>query len=1545
MKRLLYWILGILLFPVVLFIVLAVLLYIPPVQNWAVQTVVSSASEATGMDISVRRVSLVFPLDIGVDGFRMTQRNDSLPQVRDTIADVGRLVVDVGLGQLLRSRLTVDALELTDAHVNTAGFIATTRVRGRIGRLSLHSRGIDLRSGTAEVNDARLADADVVVELCDTVVSPDTASAPTPWRINVDRLAIERTAVAIHTPGDTISVRARTERLTAAAAVIDLERGRYTVGTIEWAGGTVAFDNNFAPRADGLDPNHIALSGIAIGIDSVFYESPQTRLNLRYCRMDEKSGIRLSDLKGRVLMDSVRLSLPSLSLRTPDSDLRAEASVDFSAMDERNPGKIDLRLLASVGKQDIMRFAGGLPGPFVRAYPDRPLTVRATVSGTVRDLDIAGIDVSLPTAFRLSASGKAHNVTSANRLRADVRLTGSTENLAFVTALAGPQPAFRIPRGIAIDGRATVDGNAYSARLSAREGVGQLTVDGRFNAATTAYEARLAVNGLNVSHFLPQDSAFTVSCRAEAAGRGLDFLSPSSRLRAKLAVDTLAYGSLGVGRLEAGATLSGGKGHVSVAGTNALFDGSVDVYALLNRRKVQTTLVADLRNADLYRMHLTGQPLSTGICAHLDFASNLRQTHMLKGSVADIRIESGKMKFHPTDINVDLSTSPDTTWAMVSSGSLDLRLAARGGYEAIMKHVERIMAEAERQRKDKVIDQDRLTQLLPYLQLRLASRDGNPFANFLKTKGVVFDDLFLSLNSSPERGLNGNMHLYSLVADSTMIDTVRFYVAQDSASRLRFVGRVHNRKDNPQLAFTTLLNGYYFETEAGLDVKFYDAADSLGAYLGARAEMCDSGINVRLTPDKPVLGYKEFTLNTDNYIFLGRDRRVHARVDLIADDYTGVKIYTEDSNPDVLQDLTVSLNKFDLGKITAVLPFAPSIGGLLFGDFHIIQDKEEKLTVMSDLTVNDFSYEHSYIGNVGSEFAYLMRDSGSHFVGARLSHNDAEVGLLRGKYTDADGGRIEATFNMKRLPLALANGFIPDQIIALSGYADGELTVNGGLDKPQIDGEIYLDSSYITSVPYGLKLRMDNDPVRIVGSNLLFENFTLYSHNNNPLNIYGNVDFSDPSRMTLDMQMRARNYQLINARKRPSSVAYGKAFVNFNGRMNGALDRLSMRGQLDVLGTTDLTYVLKDSPLSSDDRLSELVTFTDFRDTTKVVKSSAPQMGGLDMELMLNIEQGARIMCALNADQSNYVNLEGGGELRLVYNDIDNFQLYGRYTLNEGEMKYALPIIPLKTFHIQQGSYIEFNGNVMNPRLNIAATEQVKANVPSESGSSRTVLFDCGVKVTKTLQDMGLEFTLDAPEDMTLKNELAAMSVEQRGKIAVTMLTTGMYLADGNTGGFSMNNALNSFLQSEINSITNSAMQSIDMSVGMDQSSDASGNTRTDYSFKFAKRFWNNRFSFIIGGKVSSGSDNAASGTQNEAFIDNVSLEYRLDQTAQRYVRLFYNKNANDLLEGEITEYGAGFVWRKKMASLSELFDLRSKKRKQRERAEQDSIKSNEKDY
>ena len=86
---------------------------------------------------------------------------------------------------------------------------------------------------------------------------------------------------------------------------------------------------------------------------------------------------------------------------------------------------------------------------------------------------------------------------------------------------------------------------------------------------------------------------------------------------------------------------------------------------------------------------------------------------------------------------------------------------------------------------------------------------------------------------------------------------------------------------------------------------------------------------------------------------------------------------------------------------------------------------------------------------------------------------------------------------------------------------------------------------------------------------------------------------------------------------------------------------------------------------------------------------------------------------------------------------------------------------------------------------------------------------------------MGLEFIIDAPEDMAISTELAAMTSEERAKVAVTMLTTGMYLADGNTSGFTMNGALSSFLQSEINNITGNALRSLDLSVGVDNATDA----------------------------------------------------------------------------------------------------------------------------
>ena len=306
------------------------------------------------------------------------------------------------------------------------------------------------------------------------------------------------------------------------------------------------------------------------------------------------------------------------------------------------------------------------------------------------------------------------------------------------------------------------------------------------------------------------------------------------------------------------------------------------------------------------------------------------------------------------------------------------------------------------------------------------------------------------------------------------------------------------------------------------------------------------------------------------------------------------------------------------------------------------------------------------------------------------------------------------------------------------------------------------------------------------------------------------------------------------------------------------------------------------------------------------------------MLMDIGIEQAAQVHCLLSVDGTNHIDLEGGGNLTMTYTTQDGMHMYGRYTIISGMMNYSLMVMSLKNFAIDSGSYAEFTGDLLNPKLNISASERVKTTV-YENNVPRSVNFDVGLKVTQTLENMGLEFTLEAPGDMTISNQLATMSPEERGKVAVTMLATGMYLTESGNGtsGFSATNALNSFLQTQIAAISNRALSTIDLNFGVDNTSTASGGTQTDYSFSFAKRFWGNRISLIIGGKVSSGSEAVNTG---ESIINNISLEYRLDKSATRYVRIYYDRDTESLLEGDIMEMGAGLVLRKKSNRLGELF-------------------------
>ena len=171
-------------------------------------------------------------------------------------------------------------------------------------------------------------------------------------------------------------------RLVARQADIDIGQNIYKVGSLDWSNGTLAYDNRYEPKTDGFDYNHIALNNISLGIDNITCTPDSTSIFVRKTFFREKSGIEVNEFTGGITLDSAynHIRLPLTTLKTTDSNIMAEADMDFTAFNDQNPGQMKVRLFAQLGKQDIEKYAGKLPQKFMEHFPNRPLNIRGQAS-------------------------------------------------------------------------------------------------------------------------------------------------------------------------------------------------------------------------------------------------------------------------------------------------------------------------------------------------------------------------------------------------------------------------------------------------------------------------------------------------------------------------------------------------------------------------------------------------------------------------------------------------------------------------------------------------------------------------------------------------------------------------------------------------------------------------------------------------------------------------------------------------------------------------------------------------------------------------------------------------------------------------------------------------------------------------------------------------------------------------------------------------------------------------------------------------------------
>ena len=1504
------------LIPVVLVLLVSVLLYIPPVQNFAVKKAAYYAGKATGMQIGIERIRLSFPLNLTVRGVEV------LTTPADTLLTLKSLTVNVRALPLLKKEVLVDAIDLEDVKVNTGTFIEGMEIKGVLGRLYAKADRINLSKEKVTFNTIDLSDTAITLLLNDTTTKADTTSTAVNWILNLQKINLDRVAFAMQMPADSLRLSTYIDKADLKDGIVDLGTSHYGADLFTLTGSTLGYDANYQDPVAGFDPSHIALSNVTISLDSLFYGGRDIKARIRELSAEDRSGLTISSLTGSFHSDSTNINVPQLLLKTRSSEVRLLAMVPWSSFDENPEGNMRVLLTASVGKEDVMTFAGELPPDFQKAYPQKPLSLTAGVEGNLSSMLLRQLKGELPGTFRMDVSGTMQSLTDSIRRSGKLNLKAETGNLDFLLSMlpAAERHRYNIPSGIKLTGEAALKNNEYKADLLLREDKGKVLLTASFNPGKEAYKADLKVDSLEPVHFMPLDSLYYLTSSIQAEGKGFDPFKSSSWAKLDGKLTDIRYGNYNVSDVTMDGSLEKNFLKFDLLSKYPLAEMDLTLNATLLKKEIKAMVIADVTNLDLYGMHLMNDSLATSFQLFAEAETDMGKNNLVDGT------------YKPKTLTLHAQSTKDTTRVSFHAGDLGIVLTGNSDLETMTDKFNKISEGLNKQlEKDSMINIPAFKPLLPDMHLAVSAGKDNPIYNILQQANISFNNLSLEAFTSPEEGFRLDAGVYNLMQDTTRIDTISFAIRQDSLGLLYDAG-VIKTKFRQQAPFTAGVKGKIRNTFADAEVLYTDGKGDTGILLGLRADKVEEGINLHLFPDNPILAFRPFKLNPDNYILYKNEKDIAANVRLSGDENASLWIHSLPEK-DKMEELHLELSQINLDVISKAFTEIPAMQGILSADMQYAPSDSSFLVVV-DANIDNLIYEGGRVGELMFSTVYLPLADNQHQVDMHFFRDQNEVMSATALYKMGKEDHLDGTLDVTHLPLDMVNPFIPDNMASLNGVLEGNMTIKGSSKAPEVNGYIEMDSTSMFVTAVGTSFRVDDKKIVVKDNKILFDEYHIHAAGKNPFVIDGTVDFRNPSRMMADLKLTADHMQLLDVKRNKESMVYGKLLVNLMSTVKGPLDALMMRGSLQLLGGTNVTYVMKDSPLTVQDRLSDLVTFTSFEDTlVNRRRQEAPlPLGGLDMLLTIRIDQSVRLNADITPDRSSKVELEGGGDLSFQYTPQGEMILNGRYTLSGGIVKYALPIIPLKEFNIQDGSYVQWSGDPMDPYLDLTATERIRTNVTQDGSGSRMVNFDVGIALKQQLENLGLQFVLTAPEDQTMQTSLNSMGEDERTKLAVGMIITGMYLANSSGGkqNLNMGAALNSFLNSEISNIAGSALKTVDISFGMDsydENGDGTGGQRTDYNFSFAKRFWNDRIRIVLGGRISTG-ENASNSNQTQAFIDNVSIEYRLDASGTRYVKLFHDKNYESLLEGEITETGVGIVLRRKMLHMRELFNFKKNRPK-----------------
>lgn len=1562
-KKIIKYTFRVVLCGLVLLIVLPFLLYIPGIQNFIRRQAESYVARNTEMRLSVRQIRLSFPLRLVVDDVMV-----STP-VLDTMAYCTRLEADVALWPLLRGEVVVHRFGFDGTTVNYADSLAQFGLYARVGHFSLAADRIDLKGSVADISGIELEKGTVRLSIGEG--PPDTSATaegkPVAWKIRVSKLALDDIAFSMETKPRITELDVLLKQGNLADCLVDLSRQQVAVTEIVLDGGSYSFltdttkiaavqdtvrtaatdsvaepwtiavdrlrlsDNAVtygalqgAPK-EGLDFDHLVLTQLNLSADSIYNRGAAVRIGIGRFSAVERSGLQVADLSGAFSMDSTQVALSDFSLTTGQSSLHVDLRADASALALAPDASVNLRLEAKVALRELQAVLPVADKNIRQMLSTRSLELSGDFAGTLGRLR-ADSRIAVPGNVLLTLNADVASATDPSRIEGLCRFKGSFSRLEFLTDLL-PDTALRrrlrIPEQMALEGSLRMRQGTFYPVAAFAVGSGTATVKGEFNGKKQLYNAELICDSFPVDRFLPNDSLGVLTMRVAADGSGFDPLHTSTVAEAAVRIDRFIYRSYDYGGIALDASLRDHRLIGRLTGESEALKFGLDIEGLLTQTQQAVTVRGTVDTCNLYRMNLSPEKTAISVALDLAVSSDSARTRRVEATADQIVLWDKWRENRIRKTSVSAEIAAEKVAAAVQSGDFRLDFAAPVPVDSLAEQAGRAVALISEQLRLGSLDMELVARQLPPFRLTGSAGANNVVNGFLKMRGMSFSGMSLNVASGDSTPFTTRLRVDRFASGDLLLDTLTFGVMQ-RGRQLNYLLRMANNPGRMDDAAMIAVYGNILDNVALVKFLQKNREGKSGFDFGLKASLEDSTIAVRML-ENPVLGFNRWQVNPDNYIAYRLNRELFADFSLTRDGQQFAVRSDAGAEPGAV---TLHVAGIDIASTLKLFLGAPPFSGTFGADLSL-RVGGGAVGANGSVSLAELGYENQRIGNAELAFRYGQGEQRQQQLSAKLSLDGAEALSVDGVYRGGDTENpLGLTVSIPGLPLAPANAFLPPDAVRLSGALQGKLTLAGTSAKPKIDGALHFAGTQVQVPMIGTTFGLGTEKIVIDSSRVRFTGYRIIAPNKKPLTIDGEVDIADFADITTDLRIAATDFQFINVAKNRGSMVYGQGYMDMEATVKGEIDDLMIRGSVDLLRGTEVNYVMQDAPPELKNRAQNMVTFVSFSDTVSQ-RQDRPvpvlDIAGMDVLMNVNVDNSVRMAVNLSADGENRVDLQGGGNLTYSMNRLGDSRFSGKYVVTGGTVRYNPPVISQKIFKITQGSYVEWIGQIADPTLNITAVETVRTSVTADDGqgSSRPVNFNISINIRNTLENLSVTFDLSAPEDLTIQNQLSSLTAEQRATQAMSLLVYNTYSGPGTTAKVNSANPLNSFIEKELNQWASNSLKGVDLSFGIDTYDDAASggvNSRTDYSYQLSKSLFNNRVKAVIGGKFSTDADPTENLKEN--LIDDVALEYQLTKRDNMFLKIFRHTGYESILEGEITETGVGFVIRKKMLKLGDLFRI-----------------------